>query len=91
MRIQEQALTIENALQVRKEGIASIDRGDAEINLTQVKSVDSSAVSVLLSWIRHAKKKNLTLRIRSVPTSLEALLSLYGIHTLFEAFISSEN
>lgn len=91
MRIQEQALTIENALQVRKQGIASIDRGDAEINLTLVKSVDSSAVSVLLSWIRHAKKKNLTLRIRSVPASLEALLSLYGIHALLEAFISSEN
>ncbi len=91
MRIQEQVVTIENALQVKKEGIASIDCGDAEINLTLVKSVDSSAVSVLLSWIRHAKKKNLTLRIRSVPTSLEALLSLYGIHALFESFISSEN
>lgn len=91
MVVLEQAITMQNALQVKKEGLASIDAGDVKISLSSVKTVDSSAVSVMLSWIRHAKEKNLPLRIQSVPPSLDSLLSLYGIHALFESFISNEN
>ncbi len=91
MVVSEQAITMQNALHVKKEGLASIDAGDGEINLSGVKTVDSAAVSVMLSWIRLAKKKNLKLQIRCVPASLDSLFSLYGIHTLFEAFILNEN
>ena len=90
MKIQGEAMTMQNALQLKKEGRLAIDAGDLEFDLSEVKSVDSSAVSVLLSWIRHAKKRATPLRIRRVPAALDSLLSLYGIHTLFEVYISCE-
>ncbi len=91
MRIQSQAMTMQNALQLKKEGQRAIDAGDSEFDLSEVKNIDSSAVSVLLSWIRYAKKKAISLRIRRVPVALDSLLSLYGIHTLFEPFIFNED
>ena len=82
---------MQNALRLKKEGNVAIDAGDVEIDLSAVKRVDSSAVSVMISWIRYAKEKDIALRIRKMPATLDSLLSLYGIHTLFEAFISSKD
>lgn len=91
MKIQGEAMTMQNALQLKKAGQSAIDAGDSEFDLSEVKTVDSSAVSVLLSWIRHAKKKAISLRIRRVPVALDSLLSLYGIHALLEPFIFDKN
>lgn len=91
MRLSRESVTMKNALEVKKEGYTSLDRGDAQMDFSAVQEVDSSAVSVLLSWMRYAKKKGLTLEVFHVPQSLVSLLTLYGILPLFAKNISRED
>lgn len=91
MRLFEKSMTLANVATLKKEGIAAMDSGDTSIDLSAVTRVDSSAVSVLLSWERYAKEKGLTLQIAHVPSSLEALLVLYGVRSLFDRIIVREN
>ena len=72
-------------------GIAAMDSGDTSIDLSAVTRADSSAVSVLLSWERYAKEKGLTLQIVHVSSSLESLLVLYGVRSLFDRIIVRDN
>lgn len=49
------------------------------IDLAQVESVDSAAVSLLLSWLRRAQRNNVTLSFSNVPDNLLSLARLYGV------------
>lgn len=49
------------------------------IDLAQVESVDSAAVSLLLSWMRRAQRNNMTLSFSNVPDNLMSLARLYGV------------
>lgn len=91
MRLFEKNMTLANVATLKKEGIAAMDSGDTSIDLSAVTRADSSAVPVLLSWERYAKEKGLTLQIVHVPSSLEALLVLYGVRSLFDRIIVREN
>ena len=91
MRLFEKNMTLANVATLKKEGIAVMDSGDTSIDLSAVTRADYSAVSVLLSWERYAKEKGLTLQIVHVPSSLEALLVLYGVRSLFDRIIVREN
>jgi phospholipid transport system transporter-binding protein len=41
--------------------------------------VDSSAVSLMLSWLRTANSKNVKLSFINVPDNLLSLANLYGV------------
>jgi phospholipid transport system transporter-binding protein len=47
--------------------------------------VDSSAVSLLLGWMRVARQKNHELQIESLPESMVSLAGLYGVSELLPA------
>lgn len=91
MRLFEKSMTLANVATLKKEGIAAMDSGDTSIDLSAVTRADSSAVSVLLSSERYAKEKGLTLQIVHVPSSLESLLVLYGVRSLFDRIIVRDN
>ena len=91
MRLFEKSMTLANVATLKKEGTAAMDSGDTSIDLSAVTRADSSAVSVLLSWERYAKEKGLTLQIVHVPSSLESLLVLYGVRSLFDRIIVRDN
>ena len=91
MRLLEKDMTFVNVASLKKEGIAAIDSGDVYMDLAAVTRADSSAVSVLLSWQRYAQGKGLALQVAHVPSSLEALLVLYGVRSLFDRIIVLEN
>lgn len=91
MRLSRDSVTMKNALEVKKEGYVALDRGDAQMDFSAVQEVDSSAVSVLLSWMRYAKEKGLALEVHHVPHSLVSLLTLYGILPLFAKNIRGED
>ena len=82
MRLFEKSMTLANVATLKKEG---------SIDLSAVTRADSSAVSVLLSWERYAKEKGLTLQIVHVSSSLESLLVLYGVRSLFDRIIVRDN
>ena len=91
MRLFEKSMTLANVATLKKEGIAAMDSGDTSIDLSAVTRADSCAVSVLLSWERYAKEKGLTLQIVHVSSSLESLLVLYGVRSLFDRIIVRDN
>ena len=56
---------------------------DWVVNLQQVEAVDSSAVSLMLFWLREAKRNNINLCFLNVPENLLSLARLYGVAELF--------
>ena len=63
-------------------GMQAIAQGDTEIDLSQLASFDSSAVSAVLAWQRAAAGRGMMLRIHGMPAGLRSLAQLYGVDTL---------
>lgn len=49
------------------------------VDLSQVEAVDSSGVSLMLSWLREAERSNITLCFSNIPENLMSLARLYGV------------
>jgi phospholipid transport system transporter-binding protein len=47
-----------------------------------VTRVDSSALALLLAWLRRAKARGSAVELRALPEPLMALAQLYGVDTL---------
>lgn len=64
---------------------ARTDLPDAlTIDFAQVTHVDSSAVALLLEWLRRAKRRGKTLAFVNLPANLLALARLYGVAELIQ-------
>ena len=55
---------------------------DVVIDLQQVETVDSAAVSLMLAWLREAQRNKVNLRFEHVPQNLVSLARLYGVAEL---------
>lgn len=60
-------------------GILRTRASALEVDLSEVVEVDSSALSVLLAWLRTAGERGTSLRIAHPPANLISLAALYGI------------
>lgn len=87
MRIKESRLTRTNILAVKEAMKAASNKGDVVLDLGRVQSVDSSAVSALLSWVRLTGKNA---RISNVPEKLMNLMKLYGIAGVLDDYLSTD-
>jgi phospholipid transport system transporter-binding protein len=56
--------------------------GDWVIDLGGVTEVDSSALALLLAYLRRAKAHGAKVELRALPESLRALARLYGVDAL---------
>lgn len=56
-----------------------------EIDLHQVKDADTSALGLVMAWLRRAEAEKLTISIVNMPDNLSSLVDLYDIR----AFVSS--
>ena len=72
MTIASSAALLDDARKLLNGDVTSVDLGE-------VSDVDSSAVSVLLQWIREAKQKNQKIVFSNLPENLKSLASLYGV------------
>jgi len=52
------------------------------LDLAAVAEVDSSALSLVLAWLRTANERGIALRIAHPPASLISLAALYGVSEL---------
>lgn len=52
------------------------------IDFSQIEKVDSSAVSLMLVWLREAQRSKVNLRFTHVPGNLMSLAKLYGVAEL---------
>lgn len=55
------------------------------VDLSAVEAVDSAAVSLMLSWLREAQRRNISLCFNSIPDNLMSLARLYGVADVLPA------
>ncbi|MDR1853943.1 MAG: STAS domain-containing protein [Azoarcus sp.] len=60
----------------------ALPQGDCVLDLGGVSEVDSSALALLLSWLRRARASGVKLELRALPAPLLALARLYGVDAL---------
>lgn len=71
-------------------GEALMRQADRVLNLSCVAAVDSSAIAILLGWIRAARFSGRQLSIVESPRAIISLASLYGVTSLLFSELHSE-
>jgi phospholipid transport system transporter-binding protein len=77
-------ITIGNAHALLAEGLKLFDRDSLVVDLSQLEEVDSSAVSLVLEWLRTAQRGKRKLSFINLPGNLKSLASLYGVLDLIQ-------
>jgi phospholipid transport system transporter-binding protein len=73
------SLTIETVPALFETGLQHLAGEGFQVDFSQVESVDSAAVSMLLGWIRAAQRTRHDLRVKGLPENLLNLARLYGV------------
>lgn len=76
------SLNIETVPALFETGLQHLAGEDLQVDFSQVASVDSSAVSMLLGWARAAQRVQRGLRVKGLPEDLLSLARLYGVAEL---------
>ncbi len=77
-------LTQETVRAFYDSGLQPAGQSALEVNLSKVETVDSAAVSLLLSWLREAQRNNLSLNFTGVPDNLLSLARVYGVADMLQ-------
>ncbi len=76
------ALTLSGVAAVLREGSTAIGQGVRIVDLGEVGELDSSALALLLAWLREAKQLNRDLSFANLPQGLTTIARLYGVTDL---------
>lgn len=79
----EGSITIDNVVAMTQHGITLFEENSMVIDLASVAEVDSSIVSMLLEWLREAKRRKIQMRFINIPESVKSLMQLYGVSEFF--------
>ena len=77
-------ITIANANALLTEGLRLFVRDGLVVDLSQLEEVDSSAVSLVLEWLREAQRNQRKLRFSNLPDNLKSLATLYSVLDLIQ-------
>lgn len=72
-------VTIDNVVDMTERGKTLFDRPRRVVDLKEITRVDSSAISMMLEWLRTARHQGCQLQFTNLPSNLESLVQLYGI------------
>jgi phospholipid transport system transporter-binding protein len=72
-------LTIDTTTALFNTGLQLTEGKELIIDFAKVETVDSSAVSLMLAWLRSAQRKKAKLVFINVPDNLRSLANLYGV------------
>ena len=75
-------LTLDTVKALYDHGLQAGADGALEIDMSAVEMVDSSAVSLMLNWLREARHNQVNLFFSHVPDNLLSLAHLYGVEEL---------
>lgn len=75
-------MTLNTVKALFERGLQASPGATVVVDLARVEAVDSSAVSLLLAWMREARRNNLTLTFSNIPGNLTSLARLYGVSEL---------
>jgi phospholipid transport system transporter-binding protein len=79
------ALTLASVAADLEQGKAAIAEGVHSIDLAEAGELDSSALALLLAWLREAKRQGRQLTFTNLPQGLTTIASLYGVAELLSA------
>ncbi len=71
-----------NVSKIYAQGVRNLTAGAWQIDCSQVELVDSSAVALLLGWLRAAQATNCQLSVQGLPRNVLSLASLYGVESM---------
>lgn len=89
MQVSEQKITRGNAAAVKKEVLTAARSRDVVLDLSNVKTLDSSAVAVVLAWLRVVQEQGADPVLIGVPEKMMSLARLYGVHDLLALFVKT--
>ena len=72
-------LNIETVPELFDKGLLYLSEGDLRVDFSQVKTVDSAAISMLLGWKRAAQRYKRSVQVIGWPADLLSLAKLYGV------------
>ena len=78
-------LTLACVVAALNEGKEAIGAGARSVDLGEVGELDSSALALLLAWLREAKRSGRDLVFSNLPQGLTTLARLYGVAELLSA------
>mgnify|MGYP000530027177 FL=1 len=75
-------MTMANARDLLEAGRAALQPGEQIFDFSRVSAADSSAIAVMLGWLRVADHSRSTVKFARVPPGVRSLAELYGISEL---------
>jgi len=75
-------LIMANARSLLEAGCSALADGEQIFDFSGVTEADSSAVAVMLGWLRAAPATRSTLKFANIPTGVRSLAELYGVSEL---------
>ncbi|MBI5658422.1 MAG: STAS domain-containing protein [Nitrosomonadales bacterium] len=72
-------LTMDTATSLFNSGLQPNGQTDLVVDMAQVEAVDSAAVSLMLAWLREARRSGIGLSFSNVPDNLLSLAHLYDV------------
>ena len=78
-------LTLASVTAALQVGSAAIGQGVRNVDLGEVGEVDSSALALLLAWLREAKRLKRDIAFTNLPQGLTNIARLYGVADLLPA------
>ena len=79
------ALTLASVAADFAQGKAAIAEGARSVDFSGVGELDSSALALLLAWLREAKRLGRELSFSNLPQGLTTIARLYGVAELLPA------
>lgn len=76
------AVTLARVAALLEQGRAQIQAGARVVDLAGVTELDSSALAMLLAWLREARARDRELAFTGFPGGLTAIARLYGVDGL---------
>ncbi len=72
-------MTIVNARGLLEAGRSALQSGQQVFDFSRVESADSSALAVMLGWLRSAEMSRSTVKFAHIPAGVLSLAELYGV------------
>jgi len=82
-------LTLAHVAAALGQGNEAIGAGARSVDLGEVGELDSSALALLLAWLREAKRRDRDLVFTNLPQGLTTIARLYGVAELLPASTAS--
>jgi phospholipid transport system transporter-binding protein len=79
------SLTLASVAADLAQGKAAIAEGVRSVDLAEAGELDSSALALLLAWLREAKRLKRELSFTNLPQGLTTIARLYGVADLLSA------